>query len=127
MQHRWHQTRLHHNDQPTQSLKTNIPPTRDQLREWQDNNGYTRFGFQNIRGSSIDCGLEIATELDSMINMGTDIQGLSETNRLWNHTNKWTYDFMMESVFQQARTVYALSPTEQTTKYQPGVIYYHGK
>ena len=55
-----------------------------------------------------------------MINIGTDIQGLSETNRLWNHTNKWTYDFMMESVFQQARTVYALSPTERTTKYQPG-------
>ncbi len=55
-----------------------------------------------------------------MINIGTDIQGLSETNRSWTHTNKWKYNFMMEAVFQQSRTVYALSPTDRTNTYQPG-------
>ena len=112
--------RLHHYNQPTQSLTANIPPTGDQLRERHENNPYTQFGFQNIRGSIIDCGLEIATKIDRIINIGTTIQGLSETNRPWNHTNKLKYDFMIESVFQQAHTVYASSPTEQTTKYQPG-------
>jgi hypothetical protein len=64
--------------------------------------------------------LEIATEIDNMINIGTDIQGLSETNRPWTHTNKWKYNFMMEAVFQQSPTVYALSPTDRTNTYQPG-------
>jgi hypothetical protein len=114
MRHRWHQTRLHRYD------RTNIPPAGDQLRERHHNDGYTRFGFQNIRGSSIDSGLEIATEIDNMINLGTNIQGLSETNRPWTHTNKWKYNFMMESVFQQARTIYASSPTERLANYQPG-------
>jgi hypothetical protein len=64
--------------------------------------------------------LEIATEIENMINIGTDIQGLSETNRPWTHTNKSKYDFMMESVFQQSRTVYPSSPTDRTNTYQPG-------
>ncbi len=64
--------------------------------------------------------MEIATEIDNMINIETDIQGLSETNRPWTHSNKWEYDFMMEAVFQQSRTVYALSPTDRTNTYQPG-------
>jgi hypothetical protein len=64
--------------------------------------------------------LEIATEIDNMINLGVDIQGLSETNRPWSQMNKWKYNFMMEQVFQQARTVYASSPTDRTTNYQPG-------
>ena len=55
-----------------------------------------------------------------MINIGTDIQGLSEMNRPWTHTNKWKYDFMMELIFQQARTIYVSSPKDQLTKYQPG-------
>jgi hypothetical protein len=64
--------------------------------------------------------LEIATEIDNMISIGTDIQGLSETNRPWTHTNKWKYNFMMEAVFQQSRTVYTLSPTNRTNTFQPG-------
>ncbi len=100
--------------------KSNIPPAGDTLIDRHDNDGYTRFGFQNIRGSNIDSGLEIATEIDNMINLGVDIQGLAETNRPWNHANKWKYNFMMKQVFQQARKVYASSPTDRTTNYQPG-------
>ncbi len=55
-----------------------------------------------------------------MLNLGTDIQGLSETNRPCTHTNKWKYDFMMEAVFQQARTLHTSSPTDRTNTYQPG-------
>ena len=54
-----------------------------------------------------------------MINLGVDIHGLSETNRPWSQTNKWKYNFMMDQVFQQARTVYASLPTDRTTNYQP--------
>jgi hypothetical protein len=120
MQRRKHQTRLTQYDPHEKNYKTNIPPAGDDIQEQYDNDGYTRFGFQNTRGVSIDSGLEIATEIDNMINLGVDIQGLSETNRPWSHTNKWKYNFMMESVFQQARTVFASSPSERTTKYQPG-------
>ena len=119
-QRKWQQTKLNQYDPPPQNHKTNISPAGDPLQEQQDNNGYTRFGFQNIKGSSINSGLEISTDIDYMINIGTDIQGLSETNRPWTHTNKWKYNFMMEAVFQQSRTVYALSPTDRTNTYQPG-------
>jgi hypothetical protein len=117
---RWQQTRLSHFSPPPQHHKTNIPPSGNPLQEQQDNDGYMRYGFQNICGSSIDSGLEIATEIDTRFNSGTGIQGLSETNRPWTHTNKWRYDFMMEAVFQQARTGYTSSPTDRTNTYQPG-------
>ena len=115
-----HQTRLTQYDPNKKNYKTNIPPAGDDIQDRHDNDGYTRFGFQNTRGVSIDNGLEIATEIDNMINLGVDIQGLSETNRPWSHTNKWKYNFMMEAVFQQSRTIFASSPSERTAKYQPG-------
>ena len=57
--------------------RTNIPAAGDPLIERQHGDGFTRFGFQNIRGASIDNGLGIATEIDTMLMLGTDIQGLS--------------------------------------------------
>jgi hypothetical protein len=117
---KWQQTKLNQYNPPPQNHKTNISLAGDPLQEQEDNDGYTRFGFQNIRGSSIDSRLEIATEIDNMINIGTDLQDLYEINRPWTHTNKWKYNFMMEAVFQQSPTVYALSPTDRTNTYQPG-------
>jgi hypothetical protein len=52
-----------------------------------------------MQGTSIDIGFEIATEINPMLTLGTDIQGLSETNKPWTTTNRWKYDFMMDAVF----------------------------
>jgi hypothetical protein len=102
---RWHQTRLTTYSQEDHPGRTNIPATGDPLTERQHGDGFTRFGFQNIRGTSIDSGFEIATEIDTMLTLGTDIQGLSETNKPWTPTNRWKYDLMMDAVFNQAKTI----------------------
>jgi hypothetical protein len=60
------------------------------------------------------------TSFQHNVKLRTDVQGLSEMNRPWTHTNKWKYAFMMEVVFQQARTVYTSSPMDRTNTYQPG-------
>ena len=117
---RWHQTRLTSYPLEDHPGRTNIPATGDPLTERQHGDGFTRFGFQNIRGTSIDSGFEIATEIDTMLTLGTDIQGLSETNKPWTPSNRWKYDFMMDAVFNQAKTIYSSTPSDHQCKYQPG-------
>ena len=90
------------------------------LIERQHGDGFTRFGFQNIRGASINNGLEIATEIDTMFMLGTDIQGLSETNKPWTPTNRWKYDFMMDAVFNQAKTIYSSTSSDPQCKIPTG-------
>ena len=55
-----------------------------------------------------------------MLTLGTDIQGLSETNKPCTTTNRWKYNFMMDAVFNQAKTIYSLTPSDHQCKYQPG-------
>ena len=118
---RWLQTRLTTYSLEDHPVRTNIPATGDPLTERQHGDGFTRFSFQNIRGTSIDSGFEIATEIDTMLTLGTDIQGLSETNKpAWTPTNRWKYDFMMDAVFNQAKTIYSSTPSDHQCKYQPG-------
>ena len=99
---------------------TNIPATGNPLKERQHRDGFTRFGFQNIQGTSIDSGFEIATEISTMLTLGTDILGLLETNKPWTTTNRWKYNFMMDAVFNQAKTIYSSTPPDHQCKYQPG-------
>ena len=55
-----------------------------------------------------------------MLMLGTDILGLSETNKPWTPANRWTYDFMMDTVFNQAKTIYSSTPSDPQCKCQPG-------
>ena len=122
-QKRWHQTRLTNYPPEHRPDRTNIPATCNPLKERQDGDGFTHFGYQNIQGTSIGSGFEIATEIDTMLTLGTDIQGLLETNKPWTTTNRWKYDFMMDAVFNQAKTIYSSTPSDHQCKYQPGGNY----
>jgi hypothetical protein len=115
---RWHQTRLTTYSLEDHPGRTNIPATGNPLTERQHGDGFTRFGFQNIRGTSIDSGFEIATEIDTMLTLGTDIQGLSETNQ---QMKIRLHDgCRMDAVFNQAKTIYSSTPSDHQCKYQPG-------
>ena len=41
-------------------------------------------------------GLEIASEIDAIADLGLDIAGMSEAKKPWNAKNKWEYDMMMD-------------------------------
>jgi len=119
-QKRWSQTRLTTYTPENCPNRTNIPAAWDPLIERQHRDGFTRVGFQHICGANMDNGLEIATEIDTMPMLSTDIQGLSETNKLWTPTNRWKYDFMMDAIFNQAKTIYSSTPSDPQCKYQLG-------
>jgi hypothetical protein len=116
----WHQTRLTNYSPEDRPDRTNIPATGDPQIERQYGDKFTRFSFQNIKGTSIDSGFEIATDIDTMLTLGTDTQGLSETNKPWTPTNRWKYDFMMDAVFNKAKTIYSSTPSDHQCKYQHG-------
>lgn len=106
------QTRLYEHDTITTTCThKNINPTGDPLVERIDGDGITRFGFQNIRGSDLNSGLEVATEIDMMLELEVDVQGLAECNRPWTSSNKATYNHMMASIFNNPRTIYSSAPT----------------
>ena len=43
-----------------------------------------------------------------------------QTNKPWTPTNRWKYNFMMDAVFNQAKTIYSSTPSDPQCKYQPG-------
>ena len=45
---------------------TNIGPAGDPMVIWRENDGIHRMGYQNIRGITLNSGLEIPEELDVM-------------------------------------------------------------
>ena len=45
-------------------------------------------GYQHIRGTTLNSGLEIAEELGVMKELGIDTQGMSEINKPWSAGNK---------------------------------------
>ena len=101
-------------------IHANIAPAGDPLVPRHHNDGITRSGYQNIRGSDIDSGLEIATEVDTMHDIGSDVQGLSETNKPWTPGNKYKFDFMMQTMFGHTVTVYSSAAAHHGQQYQPG-------
>ena len=62
----------------------------------------------------------MATEIDVISTLGTNIQCMSETNKPWTEGNKWEYDFMVNAVFQNAKTVYSSARPDHRYQYMPG-------
>ena len=61
-----------------------IPNTKaagDPLRERSDGYEILRVGFQNIWGTDMNNGFAVAPDLDAIDDIGTDIQGMAESNK----------------------------------------------
>ena len=52
--------------------------------------------YQDIRGTALDSGLEIADELDAMKEF--------EIDKPWSVGNKWKYQMMMDIMFKNSKT-----------------------
>ena len=63
----------------------------DELRLRMEGDGVLHVGYQNIRGSEMFSGLEVAPKLTVMCGIGADIRGISEINRPWEAGNKALY------------------------------------
>ena len=59
----------------------NIEPVSDPMVERREKDGIHRMGYQNIRGTTLNSGLEIAEELDVMKELGIDTKGKLEINK----------------------------------------------
>ena len=91
------------------------------MKEQTEDDGIIRYGYRNIRGSYLEHSLETATEINMMLELGTNVQGLSEINGPWTKENKSHYDHMMSSLFDNPRTVYSSAPSAiPSRRYQHG-------
>ena len=95
---RWRQQRLHELNIDKKRYE-NIDPSGDPMPERINGDGIIRYGYQNIRGSEMNRGLQLATEVDMMADLGVNVQGLSEANKPWTEENKSHYDHMMGTLF----------------------------
>lgn len=95
----------------------NIDPSGDPLILRQDDDTFLRIAYQNIRGVSRGSD---NTEIRTMLDLGIDIMGMSETNCPWNVKTKSEYDLLMRETFRMSRTLYTSAPTSTTGTYQPG-------
>jgi hypothetical protein len=80
----------------------------------------TRFGFQNVRGTDMNRGFQVPTEIDSFTDYGVDIQGSAEPNKPWTLQNKSEYDFIANEVLGPSKTVYSSFSSDHRQQYQPG-------
>ena len=85
----------------------NIEPVGDPMVARQENDGIHRMGYQNIRGTTLNSGLEIPAELDVMKELGIDTQGMSEINKPWSAGNRWKYQMMMDTKFCNSKLAYS--------------------
>ena len=91
------------------------------MRERWHGDGILRFGYQNARGVGVHRGLDAATEINMMQEMGVNAQGLGECNKPWTDGNKSLYDHIMGIIFENPRTIYSSAPlTTLQNKYQRG-------
>ena len=82
----------------------NIDPVGEPMVARREKDGIHRMGYQNIRGTTLNSGLEIPAELDVMKELGIDTQGMSEINKPWNADNKWKYEMMMDIMFRNSKS-----------------------
>ncbi len=61
------------------------------MRKHAEDDGILRAGYQNMNGTYMDSGLDIAWKIEAMEKLGTDKQEYLEVNRPWNANNKWKY------------------------------------
>ena len=81
----------------------NIDPIGDPMVKRREKDGIHQMGHQNIQGTTLNSGLEIADELDLMKEFGTDTQGMPEINKPWNMGNQWKYQMMMDFMFKNSK------------------------
>jgi len=99
---------------------TNIGPAGDPMVIWRENDGIHRMGYQNIRGITLNSGLEIPEELDVMRELGIDTQGMSEINKPWSAGNRWQYEMMIDIMFKGSKSAFSSAPVAHDCKNQPG-------
>ena len=98
----------------------NIEPSGDPLQPRAEDDGIFRLGYQNIHGTTLGQGLEIAEEIDVMRELGVDVQGMSKINKPWSPNNKWQYNMMMDMVFDSSFSVFSSAESTHDCNYQPG-------
>ena len=108
------------NEEEDECIYKNIDPAGDSLPERYENDGITRTAFHNIAGSTIGQGFSVADEIEAIHNFGIDIAGYTEINKPWDSGNKHEFSLMMESIFEQSRSVFSASPADHDVSYQPG-------
>ena len=80
--HKWRKTKIYeHSERESRVRYPNIPPHGDPITPRYKGDGIIRFGFQNVRGTSINEGLETAEEIEVKDYLGVNVQGNAETNR----------------------------------------------
>lgn len=112
-----HQTLLH---EYTTTQTPNLPPAGDSIPTARED-GILRFAFQNIHGATLHSGIQVAPEIDTLLDWDINIMGMSETNRPWTPQQKSVYDYMMDSCFSSSRTIYtSAAPPDHTFKHLQG-------
>ena len=112
-----HQTLLH---EYTTTQTPNLPPAGDSIPTARED-GILRFAFQNIHGATLHSGIQVAPEIDTLLDWDITIMGMSETNRPWTPQQKSVYDYMMDSCFSSSRTIYtSAAPPDHTFKHLQG-------
>ncbi|KAL7533908.1 hypothetical protein ACHAXR_007538, partial [Thalassiosira sp. AJA248-18] len=105
---------------PVKSKHTNIPAAGDPMVERREGDNTFRMGYHNINGTTLGQGLEVTEEIETMDQLGINLQGMSEINKPWDANNKWQYNMQMNLVFQQSHTIFSAAEAVHDRKYQPG-------
>ena len=93
-----------------QCIYQNIEPHGDPLTGRVDKDGITRMGFHNINGTDAESGLQVASEIDMIQELGLDAQGIAEIKRPWDAGRKWEYNEMLEMVLNNPKAAFAVAP-----------------
>ena len=72
-----------------------IEAAGDLLKTQSEGDGILRVGLQHIRGMDMDNSFAVAPELDAMDKIGTDVQGMVESNKPWTPQNKVNYKIQL--------------------------------
>ena len=73
-----------------------------------------------IGGTTLNSWLEVAVELDVMLELRIDTQGMLEINKPWNAGNKWKYQMMMDIMFSNSKSASLSAPAANDYKNRPG-------
>ncbi|KAL7525484.1 hypothetical protein ACHAXR_001028, partial [Thalassiosira sp. AJA248-18] len=79
-----------------------------------------RMGYHNINGTTLGQGFEVAEEIETIDQLGINLQGMLEINKPWDANNKWQYNMQMDLVFQQSHMIFSAAEAVHDQKYQPG-------
>lgn len=107
-------------DNSSEPRHSNIPPAGDTLKTRIEDDGIFRIGYHNIHTTTMGEGFEVAHEIDTIDELGVDMQGMSEINRPWTPGNKSQYEMMMEMMFNQSHTIYSSGEATHDKKFTSG-------